>query len=375
VRAVISVQSRPGVVVAGSALQKPLSGGHLWVLLQYLVGLRRLGFDALLLDLSDREARSTAPIAATLERFGIDFAVLDDSLARDVERERILRRTRRSAFLLNVMGFLNDPEILAAAPKRVFLDIDPGFGQMWRELGLADVFAAHDAYVTIAENIGRPDCAVPTSGLEWLTTRQPVVLDEWPAPPKKRDVFTTVASWRGAYDAVEYNGKRYGLRCHEFRKFFALPRQTAQEFELALDIHPADNKDREALEQNGWRLVHPHVVAGDPWSYRSYIQDSMAEFCVAKGMYVETKGGWFSDRSICYLASGKPVLHQDTGLRHLYPTEEGLILFSTLGEAASGVEELRLGYERHSRAAREIAEEYFDSDKVLTRLLEKLDVG
>jgi hypothetical protein len=270
------------------------------------------------------------------------------------------------------MGFLTDEDVLAAAPRRVFLDTDPGFGQMWRELGQADVFAGHDAHATIGENIGHPECEIPTCGLDWITTRQPIVLAEWPATPRRRDVFTTVASWRGAYDPVEYRGKRYGLRCHEFRRFFELPRLTGQEFELALDIHPADHEDREALERNGWRLVDPRAVAGDPWSYRRYIQDSMAEICVAKNMYVETKSGWFSDRSICYLASGKPVLHQDTGLRHLYPTGEGLILFSTLEEAAAGVEAIRSDYERHSRAARAIAEEYFDSDKVLGKLLEKL---
>ena len=149
---------------------------------------------------------------------------------------------------------------------------------------------------------------------------------------------------------------------------------TGQEFELALDIDPADEEDRRALEENGWRLVDPRAVAGDPSSYRRYIQGSMAEICVAKNMYVETKSGWFSDRSICYLASGKPVLHQDTGLKHLYPTGEGLIVFSTLDEAAAGVGDSG-EYDRHSKAAREIAEEYFDSDKVLTRLLENLGVG
>ena len=280
----------------------------------------------------------------------------------------------RVASFLDVMGFIGG-EGFPGAKQCVFLDIDPGFGQMWRELGQADVFAGHDAFVTIGENINEPWCEIPTCGRDWTTTRQPVVLDEWPATPKEREVFTTVASWRGPWDAVECAGTRYGLRCHEFRKFFELPRLTGQEFELALDIDPADENDRRALAENGWRLVDPRAVAGDPSSYRRYIQASMAEICVAKNMYVETKSGWFSDRSMCYLASGKPVLHQDTGLNHLYPTGEGLIVFSTLDEAAAGVEEIRRNYDRHSKAAREIAEEYFDSDKVLTRLLENLGVG
>jgi hypothetical protein len=334
-------------------------GGHAWVVLQYLLGFQRLGCDVTFVDRAD--GGDPTWLERVLER-RVPYRLLDEP-APPIPH----------AAFLDFMGFIGG-EGLPDAKRRVFLDIDPGFGQMWRELGQADVFAGHDAFVTIGENINERWCEIPTCGLEWLTTRQPIVLDQWPATPKERDVFTTVASWRGPWDAIEYNGKRYGLRCHEFRKFFELPGLTGQEFELALDIDPADQDDRRALEVKGWRLVDPRAVAGGPSSYRAYIQRSMAEICVAKNMYVETKSGWFSDRSICYLASGKPVLHQDTGLKHLYPTGEGLIVFSTLEEAVSGVEEICGNYERHSKAAREIAEEYFDSDKVLTRLLETLGV-
>jgi hypothetical protein len=347
-------------IALGAALaQRPGYGGHAWVVLAYLLGLRRLGCDVTLVDRAE----------------GGDPTWVERVLAgRAPYRlfDKASRPRSDAPFLLDVMGFIGGQ--VAPGTRCAFLDIDPGFGQMWRELGQAEVFAGHDAFVTIGENVNEPWCEIPTCGLEWTTTPQPVVLDEWPATPKERDVFTTVASWRGPWDAIEYNGKRYGLRCHEFRKFFELPRLTGQEFELALDIDPADHGDRNALEESGWRLVDPRAVAGDPSSYRTYIQQSMAEICVAKNMYVETKSGWFSDRSICYLASGKPVLHQDTGLRHLYPSGEGLIVFCTLEEAVAGVEEIRANYERHSKAAREIAEEYFDSDKVLTRLLEKLGV-
>ena len=355
------VDSTAEPIALGAALaQRPGYGGHAWVVLQYLLGLQRLGCDVTFVDRA--EGGDPAWVERVLAR-RVPYRLLDEAAP-----------AIREASFLDVMGFVGG-EGFPGAKQCVFLDIDPGFGQMWRELGQADVFAGHDAFVTIGENINEPWCEIPTCGRDWTTTRQPVVLDEWPATPKEREVFTTVASWRGPWDAVEYEGKRYGLRCHEFRKFFELPRLTGQEFELALDIDPADENDRRALEENGWRLVDPRAVAGDPWSYRRYIQGSMAEICVAKNMYVETKSGWFSDRSICYLASGKPVLHQDTGLKHLYPTGEGLIVFSTLDEAAAGVEEIRRNYDRHSKAAREIAEEYFDSDKVLTRLLENLGVG
>jgi hypothetical protein len=274
------------------------------------------------------------------------------------------------------MGFLNDAEVLAAAPRRVFLDIDPGFGQFWLESGQHDAFRGHDAFVTIAENMGRPECGVPTCGLEWITTRQPVVLERWPAAhccPADAPI-STVATWRGAYAPVTHNGSTYGLRAHEFRKFAALPRLTGERFEVALEIHPADKKDIDLLSGNGWWLVDPHDVAGDPCRYRDYIGRSAAEVMIAKGMYVQTRSGWFSDRSICYLASGRPVLAQDTGLRDVLQTGQGLLTFATVEEAAEAVRAIRCDYGEHSRAARRLAEECFDSSSVLADLTRKLNL-
>lgn len=379
------------IVIAGSLAQKPRHGGHTWVFLQYLLGFKRLGWNVLLLDklepdtCRDEAGQPCAPDASlnlrylgeVMGRFGLGeaFAVLCDGGRRCVgmSRQQVLERTRRAALFLNLMGFLKDEEVLGCAQRRVFLDIDPGFGQMWKELGLHDPFAGHDAFVTIGENIGRPGCAVPTCGLPWVTTPQPVVLDYWPpAAGVNGRGYTSVASWRGAYGPLEYEGKTYGLRVHEFRKFAALPRLSGQPFEVALDIHPADVKDLELLRANGWSLADPVAAAGDPWAYRAFIRSSRAEFMVAKNMYVEAQSGWFSDRSICYLASGKPVLAQDTGLKGLYPTGAGLLTFRTPEEALSRVEEVEADYARHARAARAVAEECFDSDKVLNRLLAKL---
>jgi len=273
-----------------------------------------------------------------------------------------------------VMGFLSDEEIMSCAPKRVFLDIDPGFGQMWQALGLHDPFQGHDAFVTIGENIGQPGCEIPTCELDWITTRQPIVLDYWPSGSSDGNgqPFTSIASWRGAFGPLEYQSRKYGLRVHEFRKFAGLPRLSQDTFQLALDIHPADVNDISLLTENGWSLVDPRIAAGDPWVYQTYIQNSKAEFTVAKNMYVQSHSGWFSDRSACYLASGKPVLAQDTGIKNLYPTGEGLLTFTSMAEAVSGAEEISRDYGRHSRAARAIAETHFDSDKVLGRLLNQL---
>jgi hypothetical protein len=283
---------------------------------------------------------------------------------------------RASSLVLNVMGFLEDRELLDLAPRRVFLDIDPGFPQMWHALGLHDAFVGHDAFVTIGTNIGQPECVIPTCGRTWITTPPPIVLEHWPvvaAEPPGR--FTSVATWRGANGPVEYGGITYGLRVHELRKFAALPGLVTWPFELALDIHPAETRDLELLRGGGWSIVDPVAVAGDPWKYQAFIQASAAEFMVAKHMYVATHGGWVSDRSICYLASGKPVLAQDTGCAWLKSCGKGIITFRTLDEARAGVEDIIGDYSVHARAARRLAEEHFDSDVVLTRLLANLGVA
>jgi glycosyltransferase involved in cell wall biosynthesis len=371
--------TRETVVVGGSIAQKPHQGGHTWQFLQYLLGFRRLGLDVLFVDRLTPAmgvgGDGVRYVADVMERFGLGdaFTLLGPhgGALAGVPRPEALARARRSILLLNVMGFLDDEDFLAAAPRRAFLDTDPGFGQMWRELGLADIFAGHDVHITIAENIGKPGCTVPTCGLDWLTTVQPVVLDEWRPNGNAADApFTSVGAWRGPYAAVEYDGTTYGLRVHEFRRLAPLPGRTGERFAIALDIAAAEAADLALLRENGWRLLDPAEVARDPFAYREFVQASKAEFLVARGMYVRSRSGWFSERSICYLASGKPVLAQDTGLDALYEAGEGLLLYSTLDEAAAGVEEIAANYDRHARAARELAEERFGSDRVLTRLLE-----
>jgi hypothetical protein len=371
------------IAIAGSLAQKPQRGGHTWVLLQYLLGFRRLGWDVLFLDRLE-PAMCTGGGSLNVEYFldvmrrtGFESSFSLDYNSGECEigicRSDVLDRVRNADCLLNIMGFLTDDEILAAARKRVFLDIDPGFSHMWQALGLADLFSGHESHVSIAQNIGRDDCSIPTCNLDWITTAQPIVLEHWqPREQAPASDFTTVAAWRGSYGPVEYEGKTYGLRVHEFRKFAELPRRTGQSFRVALDIHAADHRDRTMLLNNGWSLIDPFDAAGDPWIYQQYIQNSMAEIMVAKNMYVASNSGWFSDRSICYLASGRPVLAQDTGLASHYPTREGIFTFTTLDEAAEGVESIAADPRRHAKAARSIAEEYFDSDKVLPKLLDRV---
>ena len=379
------------IVISGSVAQRPREGGHTWVFLQYLLGFKRLGWDVLFLDWLTPEmcrddtgqpcalddSLNLKRLLEVMHRFGLDdsFSLIAEGGPRHIGRSRadVLEFTRNAACLINIMGFLNDEEILAAARRKVFLDIDPGFPQMWRDLGLSDLFAGHDQFVTIGENIGAPDCEIPTCGIDWITTSQPVVLEEWPAHKEfASEWFTAIATWRGDYGPVEYNGKTYGLRVHEFRKFFTLPTLSGQPFELALDIHQDEGPDLAKLQENDWLLVDPKLTVSGPWAYRAYVQSSKAELMIAKNMYVETHGGWFSDRSICYLACGRPVLAQDTGFSRNYRCGAGLVAFRTLDEAAEGAREIARDYEQHTKAARALAVEHFDSDKVLTRLIEKL---
>jgi hypothetical protein len=371
------------IAIAGSVAQKAHNAGHTWQFLQYLLGFRRLGCEVLLLDSLEHAAddgtdeRARVDYVASVmreHRLGDAWTIaLPGGRRAGLSRPRVMQFVRDADLLLNVMGFCTDEELLGAARRRVFLDTDPGFPQMWSDLGLADVLAGHDAHVTIGERIGRPDCEIPTCGLDWIATPQPVVLDAWPRvkePPRRP--FTSVASWRGAYGPVDYGGKRYGLRVHEFRRFARLPELTGRAFELALAIHAAEAPDLALLRDTGWSLVDPADVATTPAGYRAFIAESTAELMIAKGMYVQARSGWFSERSICYLASGRPVVAQDTGLRDLYPVGSGLLAFDTLDEAAACVESIGSGYARHAAAARAIAEDRFDSDRVLARLLERL---
>jgi glycosyltransferase involved in cell wall biosynthesis len=377
-------QSTDLIVVAGSLAQRPKRGGHAWVFLQYLLGFRRLGYEVLFLDrLSPAMAapgeawppkRAVEWLHDVLEPHGLEreYAILlegDGPETIGLSRREILERLRRSTLLIDVMGFLDDDELLAAAPRRLFLDLDPGFPQMWQKLGLHRSFGFHDVYATVGLRVGKAGSAVPTCGVEWIPTPQPVVLEEWPASPSGAN-YTSVGSWRGPFEPIDFAGERYGLRAHQMRRFASLPGAVSVPLELALDIEDADAADADALRDGGWRLVEPDRAAGSADEYRRYVQNSRAEMGVAKDMYVRSRGGWLSDRSLCYLASGKPVLAQATGFELEIETGTGLLSFEGPEEAAAGIEEIESDYARHSNAARELARERFGSDRVLRDLLE-----
>jgi hypothetical protein len=366
------------VIVAGALANKPGNGGEAWVRLSWVRGLQRLGCEVYFVEQITRPQ----PLHRDYFRSVIDrFDLTDQAALVTANGEPCVGlspdRLPNADLLVNVSGHLTLPALLNRCRQKAYVDIDPAYTQIWHA-DPATTFAVggHDFYFTIGENVGSPDCPIPTGGLDWRPIRQPVVLADWPVSgtdtPRR---FTTVASWRGAFGPVSHAGQTYGLKVHEFRKLFDLPRRSPFEFEIALDIHPADARDRAGLVEHGWRLVGPAAVAADPEAFRRYVQNSGAEFSVAQGVYAGTNSGWFSDRTARYLASGKPSLVQDTGFGRHLPVGEGLLAFRTLDEAVAGADAIERDYPRHCAAARAIAEEYFDSDKVLTRLLHEVGVS
>jgi hypothetical protein len=361
-------------IVAGALANKPWNGGNAWTRLSFLLGLRQLGLEVYFVEQVKRATEEgRLYFKLVTESFSIPGALIQTDSPIPVEA---LEAAESAELLVNIGGHLTF-ELLKRPPRhKVFLDDDPAYTQFWHAAGqLGDRLAGHDAYFTYGTNIGGPGCPIPTSGIDWCAILPPVVLSEWPAAHGRLDRFTTVASWRGAYDPVEHDGRVYGLKAHEFRKVADLPERVARTFEIALDIHEADARDRDLLEGHGWQLVDPRIAAGTPKAFRDYVQGSGAEFSVAQGIYVETQSGWFSDRTVSYLASGKPALVQDTGFSLTIPVGDGLLAFRTLEEAAVGAERLGAEYEAHAAAARAIAEEYFDSQVILTRLLDIAGVG
>jgi hypothetical protein len=374
------------VIVSGMVAGDPFQGGATWAVLQYVLGLRRLGHEVVLIEewepsgdaagLPLAQSRSASYFNDVVARYGLEgsSALLRSGTAETVgvSYPRLQHAAAGADLLLNVSGILTDQELLEKVPVRAYVDLDPAFNQLWDESGIDMRFGPHNRFVTVGQALGTPDCPVPTGGRDWIGTLPPVVLDHWPAAGGPGDgSFTSIGNWRG-YGSVQHEGVQYGQRVHSMREFMELPGRTHASFRLALAIHPDEKKDLKALKKNGWELIDPVEAAGTPDRYAAFIQRSTAELGIAKSGYVHSRSGWFSDRSACYLASGRPVLAQETGFSDFLPTGEGLLAFTTLDDAAAGVEAIQGDYATHARGARALAEELLDSDRVLGRLLDRL---
>lgn len=376
------------IILSGMIAADPFQGGATWAVLQYLLGFKRLGHDVYFVEpialaalkpagAALAESVNAAYFRQVIAAFGLEqsAALLLAGTQQTVglPYARLRQIASHADVLFNISGMLADEALLSAIPRRVYLDLDPAFNQLWQAAEGIDMrFAGHTHFVTIGVGIGTTACSVPTCGLEWISTLQPLVLEHWPRSQSiSHDALTTIGNWRG-YGSIEHQGVFYGQKAHSLRQFISLPQVTEEKFVLALAIHRDESKDLAALHENGWRLIDPGQVAQTPDMYRQFIQGSKAEFGIAKSGYALSQCGWFSDRSICYLASGRPVIAQETGFSRYLPTGEGLFAFATMDEAVASVEALKHDYARQARAARALAEEYFASDKVLPKLLAKI---
>jgi GT2 family glycosyltransferase len=388
-------KTRPKIVLLGMMTKMPVAG-VVWQNLHYLLGFERLGYEAyyvethartpsMLMSREDDDGSALAAefIAAIMRRFGLADrwafkALHDDGRCFGMSELQLERLYSSAELLINLHGGTQPLPELSAGGRLVYLETDPVQLQLELKHGVQetiDFLEPHSAFFTFAENWGRPDCGLPKHDrFSFVPTRQPVVIDLWPnRSPQPADVFTTIGNWRQEWRDVTYNGERYTWsKHHEFLKYLDLPQHTGQTFELALSSCEA--AEREMLVKRGWRVRDGLEVSRGIDSYRDYIGASRGEFTVAKDQNVRLRTGWFSDRSATYLASGRPVVTQDTGFGSTLPTGEGLFAFSSLDGAAEAIAQIDADYTRHARAAREVARERFGHEAVLVPMLEELGV-
>jgi hypothetical protein len=357
-------------------------GGQAMRVMAVLEGLRRLGHDVLFLEFVEPEPdpSSASYFLHTVTTWwdprrsalvdGASGTVLAGAGLAEIEATV----ERADAVVFNSAIYRREPwPLVAGIRPRILWEQDPGYTHLWAQDGdPRDIFGDHDVHFTVGLNVGTDRCALPTAGLEWRPLPPPVILDWWPGTPVVRDRFTTVAGWRD-YGYLEWEGKVVGPKDEQWRAFIELPARAGEPFELALAIDE-DDPDRALLTGNGWVLADPRVVAGVD-EYRTWVSESAGEFSCAKGGYVATRSGWFSDRSAAYLAAGRPVVVQSTGFEDVLPTGEGLFAVRDVHEAAAAIRAVRADYARHAGAARAIARDHLAAERVLPRLLEPVGVG
>ena len=382
------------VISPTNVVSFPEGGGHFWVYMQYVTALLRLGCDVLWLERfrpgsdPERDRGLHARLRGRLAPFGMaGRAILYEGEELDPELERLVA----SADLLLNFQYDMSPRLLGHFRRTALVDIDPGLLQHWIRLGEIRP-APHDIYFTTGETVGAPGSAVPDCGLAWKRIRPPVDLESWPfvAPPDDAP-FTTVSSWMGGVDGEWVDDGRGGFYDNNkrvaFLRYLELPRRTNAELELALCLDESpeseararasayadylgDAVDRKRLESHGWRVRHAFDAAGSPERYRSYIQASRGEFSCVKPSCIHFRNAWVSDRTLCYLATGRPAIIEDTGPSAVLPNGEGLLRFASLEEAVEAVRRVEADYARQCRAARALVEAHFDAKTVVAGLLD-----
>ncbi|HYV30739.1 MAG TPA: glycosyltransferase [Candidatus Binatia bacterium] len=365
----------------------PEGGGHFWVYLQYALALRQLGCEVYWLEgfrsegSTEREAAALATFRARTKEYGLDekliLYVMNSQTSSSDAPQEYLDRERdeaeavfaRADLLINFHYAIN-PGLLARFRRTALIDIDPGLLQFWMSRGQLSV-PRHDVYFTTGEGLGRPGGTSPDCGLPWTQIRPAVCLEQWPYVFDPRsETFTTISNWDSSDWVVDLEESYENTKRVAFLEFADLPQLTNQPLELALFLRTErDLAEQSDLEKRGWRIRHSPEVAATPQLYQSYIQHSRGEFSCAKRSYRKFKNAWVSDRTLCYLASGKPVVVQDTGPSAFLPNGEGMFRFSTPKGAAKAIETVNQDYEKHCRAARQLAETFFDAKQVAKEIL------
>ncbi|MGR8921179.1 MAG: hypothetical protein ACU85V_16300 [Gammaproteobacteria bacterium] len=378
--------ARLRVVVSGLLVQYPL-GGMTWHYLQYIAGLRALGHEVFYLEdtgqypfdpvsggLTNDPTRNLAYLVGVFEALadGVAWAYRFpwESTWYGAGEAAARRALREADVILNVSGVLQKPGAWARDGVLALIDTDPVFTQIKLLQGRRDFVSAvdaHDRHFTFGETL---PATLAATGHAWLPTRQPVLLDLWrtDVPPGRR--YTTIMNWT-SYKPVQFDGATFGQKDVELERLLDLPADLAPGLlELAVNDGKTRRTPVDRLRRQGWQVEHPDAVCGDWDAYRDYVQGSRGEFSVAKNGYVQGRCGWFSERSACYLAAGRPVVTQDTGFSGVLPTGEGLLAYTDRGEAARCLQQVEADYARHARAARSLAADYFDAARVLGALLE-----
>ena len=377
----------------GTVASNPYAG-MAWMHMQIAAGLRRLGCDVYYFETTSswpydpqrqacvNDSDYALPyLASVAEGFGLGDRwayrrSYSDKQWCGLSRPRAEDLLAHADAVLNVAGATRVAEEGLKVGRLVYVGTDPVYHELTFANGDDDtraIIAEHTDFVTYGENIGSPDCPIPPLPGLRARTRQPVLLDLWESGPPTKAEFTTVGNWRQTGHDVIYHGEKYlWSKHHEFLKFIDLPRRICQPMELALGLVLLDPADRRLLETNGWHLSDAHVLTTDPWTYRDYVRASRGEFTVAKDQNVRLRSGWFSERSACYLAAGRPAVTQDTGFDSVLPTGEGLFAFRDMKDIMTAFESIEANYERQSRAARDIATEYFKAETVLAKLIADL---
>lgn len=380
----------PVVWLAAKTLDYPRGGGHLWVYLNWALGLRAVGCRVVWLEAADpttpvdRLRGLLAELRGRLDRYGLagDVALCSktgEPLPPGAADGCVEPAEAREADLLLDLSYGACAEVLGRFRRSALVDIDPGLLQVWISEGVIDP-GRHDVYFSTGETVGRPEALFPSGGLEWQYVPPCVALDWWPVRPSAEGApFTTVSHWSSC-EWVTFGEQSYpnDKRCG-FEPFLDLPQQTNQPLELALclaadeqlRLTPDEQEERTRLEARGWRVRHAHAVASTPWDYQRYVQSSRGEFSCAKPSCVRLQNAWVSDRTLCYLASGKPAVVEHTGPSRFLPDAAGLFRFRDVPEAVRSFEILAADYDRQCRLARGLAEEYFDARKVVRRVLER----